>query len=285
MTTTEKCAERGFAERPRFFVRQLITPDDLTLGQEYLRNKMRRHNRYLHGWGVVCGTRVDVPASKAAWMVVIRKGYILGPFGDEIVIEKDLCFDLRKTCSTPESSDPCGDSSPAGGVFPEQGRGGKWWVAVRYKELPSRPVRVQPVGCGCDDTQCEYSRWLDGYEVCTLDHCPETHANPPNLDQLSKPAGIPDCPACPTDPWVVLAAVQVDDKGQILSIDNCSCRRMVLSLAPYWVRCNEPPIVVSGTPAPADQPSPAPTPTPPPVPGRTPTTGPATPVITRGDIR
>src|SRR5262245_57322951 len=140
MTTTTNCTERGFAERPRFFVRQLITPDDLTLGQDYLRNKMRRHNRYLHGWGVVCGARVDLPASKAPWLVVIRKGYILGPFGDEIVIEKDLCFDLRVTCSTPEASDPCGDSGLTSGVWPEQGKAGKWWVAVRHKEMPSRPV-------------------------------------------------------------------------------------------------------------------------------------------------
>ena len=66
---------KGTIERPRFFPRQLVTPDDLTLGQEYLRNKIRRHNRYLHGWGVVCGTRVD--ASTKPWKVIINKGYIL----------------------------------------------------------------------------------------------------------------------------------------------------------------------------------------------------------------
>jgi hypothetical protein len=42
-------------ERVKYFSRQLLTADDMTADQDYFRNKMRRHNRYLHGWGVVCG--------------------------------------------------------------------------------------------------------------------------------------------------------------------------------------------------------------------------------------
>ena len=61
---------------------------------------------------------------------------------------------------------------------------------------------------------------------------------------MTQPAGIPDCPACPTDPWVVLAKVVTDDQGNVKQIDNCTCRRMVLSLAPYWWKCNEAPTVV-----------------------------------------
>ncbi|PYV22134.1 MAG: hypothetical protein DMG27_18945 [Acidobacteria bacterium] len=44
--------DTSIAERPRYFPRQLITPDDVTLEQDYFRNKLRRHNRLLHGWGV-----------------------------------------------------------------------------------------------------------------------------------------------------------------------------------------------------------------------------------------
>ena len=40
---------QALPERPRFFARQLVTPLDLTLGQEYFRTKLRRHNRLLHG--------------------------------------------------------------------------------------------------------------------------------------------------------------------------------------------------------------------------------------------
>lgn len=256
-TTTDATAAlgRGTIERPRFFPRQLVTPDDLTLGQDYLRNKIRRINRYLHGWGVVCGTRVD--KSSKPWKVIVHQGYILGPFGDEIVIERDICFDVRTRCVAVSAGDACDDVvdplCPDRSLDPR--RADKpFYVAVRYKEIPSRPVRVQPVGCGCDDTSCEYSRWRDGYEICVIDACPTaTHTNPPDLNTLTRPTGIPDCPPCPTDPWVVLAEVTTDAQGNVTRIDNCSCRRMVLSLAPYWWRCNEPPIVVD-TPTPAPPP-------------------------------
>jgi hypothetical protein len=252
---------KGTIERPRFFPRQLVTPDDLTLGQDYFRHKIRRLNRYLHGWGVVCGTRVE--PSKQVWKVIIHRGYILGPYGDEIVMERDICFDVRTRCFAASSGDACDEIVDP--LCPDQTleprRGGKpYYIAVRYKEMPSRPVRVQPVGCGCDDTSCEYSRWRDGYEICVLDQCPPSHATPPDLNNLTRPTGIPDCPPCPTDPWVVLAQVTTDDQGHVTKVDNCVCRRMVVSLAPYWWRCNEPPIVVE----PPNDGGDTPVPTPPP---------------------
>jgi hypothetical protein len=242
--------EGGAVERPRFFPRQLITPDDLTLGQDYARNKLRRHNRYLHGWGVVCGARVVIPATPRPWKLVIRPGYILGPFGDEIIFDHEICFDVRVRCLAAASGDACDeivDPLCPEQTLPPRRAATPWFVVVRYKEMAARPVRVSPVGCGCDDTLCEYSRWRDGYEICVLDQCPPSHqGTPPAWPDLVTTHGIPECPPCPTDPWVVLARVTVDDKGAITEIDNCSCRRMVLSLAPFWTRCNDP-VITGGT--------------------------------------
>src|SRR6266545_4007546 len=57
----------GVLERPRYFPRQLITPDEPTLEAAYFRDRLRRHNIYLHGWGVVCGALVCVvPAAQTA---------------------------------------------------------------------------------------------------------------------------------------------------------------------------------------------------------------------------
>jgi hypothetical protein len=240
---------RASIERPRFFPRQLVTPDDLTLGQEYFRNKLRRMNRYLHGWGVVCGAKVAT--SNKPWMVIVHPGYILGPYGDEIVIEQDICFDLRTRCTSSGGGDACDDVMidplcPDRTVDTRRGDA-PLYVALRYKEMPARPVRVAPVGCGCDDTSCEFSRWQDGYEICVLDECPDSHARPPNIDQFAKPTTIPECPPCPTDPWVVLAVVAVDAQGKVGAIDNCKCRRMVRTLAPYWWQCTD---AVAQAPAP-----------------------------------
>lgn len=263
--TATATMDRPAIERPRFFPRQLITPDDLTLGQDYFRNKLRRMNRYLHGWGVVCGARVVNPQKPQAWKVVIQKGYLLGPYGDEIVLDREICFDLRTRCFESSSGDACTDIAdplcPDQTITPQ--RAAKpFYIAVRYKELPSRPVRVQPAGCGCDESQCEYSRWQDGYEICVLDNCPGSHEKPPSLDNIGKQVGIPDCPPCPADPWVVLAQVTTDAQGKVTKIDNCSCRRMVFTLAPFWWRCNEPAIVIDPAPTPTPTPTPNPTPSP-----------------------
>src|SRR5262245_18797752 len=243
----EFCAD-GLLERPRYFPRQLITPAEMTLEQNYFRDKLRRHNRLLHGWGVVCGALVClVPNADKSdaepWKVAVHPGYILGPLGDEIVIDRVRVVDLRtegliSVCGEPagEVVDPwCSD------VFvrrQEEGGDITLYVAAKYKEVLTRPVRVQPASCGCSDTQCEFSRFCDGYEIGILDRCPDSHQNPPavNLQELF-PGKLLDCPDCPSDPWVVLAKVVVNSDGVIQEIDNCFCRRIVVSFSRLWFRC------------------------------------------------
>jgi hypothetical protein len=245
MLSTYEPGASGILERPRYFPRQLITPVDMTLEQTYFRDKLRRHNRLLHGWGVVCGAQVCLlpKADKTGaepWKLRVEPGYLLGPYGDEIVIETERTVDLRLGGVVSRSGDPAGElvdpwcSSVSVKQLPET-----VYVAVRYKELMTRPVRAQPVGCGCDDTQCEYSRWCDGYEIGVLTRCPDSQmpsAVPPAFGDLTK-GGLFDCPPCPSDPWVVLAAVTHANDGTINHIDNCSCRRMVISFANFWWRC------------------------------------------------
>ena len=83
-TKTEACA-LGVLELPRYFPRQLLTPDELTLEQDYFRQKMRLHNRLLWGWGTVCGALVcrvdaaDGSGERDPWRVVVEPGYLLDP--------------------------------------------------------------------------------------------------------------------------------------------------------------------------------------------------------------
>jgi hypothetical protein len=46
-----------------------------------------------------------------------------------------------------------------------------------------------------------------------------------------------ECPACPSNPWVGLAEIEIDQDGTILRIDNCSCRRHVATFANVWGQC------------------------------------------------
>src|SRR5215470_318459 len=186
-TTTTPCKCGGHQtngtvnERPRYYPRQLVTPGDMTLEQDYFRAKMRRHNRFLHGWGVVCGAQVVLPPdpTKYPWKVIVKSGYILGPYGDEICIETDQCIDVRVPCNSvpPSTDNGCMEAQPAPSANSTQ------YVVVRYQEARTHLVRVPAGGCGCEDSLCEYSRFADGYQICILDHCPiPVSSEPPILN-------------------------------------------------------------------------------------------------------
>jgi hypothetical protein len=218
-----KCPSCGEQlERVRYFARQLITADDMRLEQEYFREKARRHNRYLHGWGVVCGCTVERVADAKSWTVRVYPGYVFGPQGDEILIDNCRDVDL-KLGATP---DPCTvrwPCPPVGEMPSGDDRGlAVVHIAVRYAECFSRPVRVHPAGCGCDESICEYSRVRDSYELKVLWKLPDSHVNAPKDDQawctVLQEADdqllerlhnfpVPSCPQCVLEPWVVLATV------------------------------------------------------------------------------
>jgi len=231
-------------ERLRYFPRQLMTADDMRAEQQYFREKARRHNRYLHGWGVVCGCTVEpIVADTAAaagalgvasvagskgWQVRVCPGYVVAPQGDDILIDDCITVDLQLGPVNPPCSVrwPC----PPLGEMPGQGpqRERLAYIAVRYAECFSRPMSVHPAGCGCDETGCEYTRVRDSFEIKVLWELPASHTQARTDDdqwcqavkstspvQLSRlhtfPA--PPCPACPTDPWVVLATVHIPPAG------------------------------------------------------------------------
>lgn len=69
-------------ERPRFFVGKLITAEDLAQEQEYLLGKQKRHNRSLHGFGIISGLKVTTHAGK----ISVDPGLALDCQGNEIVV-------------------------------------------------------------------------------------------------------------------------------------------------------------------------------------------------------
>ncbi len=234
--TSLKGTSRAF-ERPRYFPRQLITPDDMNLAQDYVRNRMRRHNRLLHGWGVVCGAIVQ--PGKDPWTVVIAPGFVLGPYGDEISIDQPVTFDVRLRCKPVQDSGGCPPSADPWCnevADPAPTEGQALFVAVRYAEFPARPVRSS--GCGCGGDECEYSRWRDGYEICVLDECPPSHVRADGQGEGGSRSNKPPVCECPTDPWVVLARVTAGRDGS-LTVDTCACRRHVVSHAGEWWPCQD----------------------------------------------
>ncbi len=233
--------ETAGLERTRFYPRQLVTSDDLTQDQRYVREKLRRHNRHLHGWGVVCGACVRWNPRNPC-EVIVEPGYVLGPYGDEIVIPEPVPFDIcrqgmaEQTGCCPEESDPwCGDVRRE---CPE----GRLYLAVRYAECMARPVRAGACGCGCDGEGCEYTRIRDSYALKLLTELPSGYSDPmrqPSLAALQGCRGrvARPCPPCPEDPWVILADITVGRDCRVVAVSCFTHRRQVVSFAEFFFLC------------------------------------------------
>ena len=155
--------------RPRFFAGQLLSEEDLNRLDHYIVEKNKLHNRYLHGWGVVCG--LEVFCHPCEGQVTVTSGYALSPCGDDIVLCADdvvnVC-DLIQRCRERERLD-CEPPRPAGTAeckdVEEQ-----WVLSVCFTEKPTRGVTAlrgssEPpccsrcscggssgCGCGCQES-------------------------------------------------------------------------------------------------------------------------------------
>ena len=125
-------------------------------------------------------------------------------------------LDLGTGATDPE---PCGDPwpCPPRGNMPGKGQQ-TVFVALRYAECETRPVRVHPAGCGCDGGGCERSRTRESFELAVLWQLPQLHIDAQAADvtwretvkaaleaqgDVGRGGGllpVPPCPACGDDP-------------------------------------------------------------------------------------
>ena len=125
--------------RPRFFAGQLLTEEDLNRLDHYIVEKNKLHNRYLHGWGVVCG--LEVFCHPCEGQVTVTSGYALSPCGDDIVLcandSVNVC-DLIQRCRERERLD-CEPPRPAATAECQDVQE-QWVLTVCFTEKPSRGV-------------------------------------------------------------------------------------------------------------------------------------------------
>jgi hypothetical protein len=150
--------------RVNYVTGQLLTAEDLQRDQEYFRDRLRRHNRALHGWGVVSGLGVDaVEHNDGSVTVTVTPGYALGPQGDEIVVAEQVSLAL-----------------PAAGAH--------WVVAARYDERLVEPVPAAVVGPG--DPGVRFGAIEESPVVEVLAALPEDPDSPwVTLAELHRPRG------------------------------------------------------------------------------------------------
>jgi hypothetical protein len=124
--------------RNRYYSGQLLTAQDLQLEQDYIRGRLRRHNRELHSVGIVRGLKVSVHLKDqgAGEQVVVQPGFAIDPDGEEI-----------KVCSKTAASLPQ--------------IGSQLFVILSLAERFTHPVPAS------DDEQVQFTRVEETFELHT----------------------------------------------------------------------------------------------------------------------
>jgi hypothetical protein len=191
----------GALARPDWRSDGEFTAADLDLDQKYFLQRLRRHDRFTHGWGVICGLNV-APGGCGGWDLVICPGYGIGPCGEEIFLAAPLPFNLRDYLWT----------RPVGH------RGDQLWILIEATLEPAswEPAPSTNCGCGCGGLSEAPSRFNDGVRVDVVWSEPLRYRGGFNLCSGATPL----CPRCPDSCGLPLARVTLPNLDQTLTIDN-----------------------------------------------------------------
>lgn len=196
--------------RPAYTTGKYLLADDLEVEQQYRKQRLRRHNRFLHDWGVVCGLQV-VPAQdpKRPWAVLVCPGYAIDCCGNEIVVSERVVLDIREHLwSRPATRRRIG------------------YVVIRYAEEPVRPVPAPSLQCGCDDTSYVASRIRDSFQLDVVWRLSESQKMKV-IDLCESP--IVPSPDCGDHAYVVLDALRLPlSEGDLITDAHIDNQRLLI---------------------------------------------------------
>jgi hypothetical protein len=141
--------------RPNYISGQLLTAEDLKDEQTYHLEKQRRHNRSLHGHGVVWGLEVVVssPNLESAQRVIVSPGFAIDRNGDEILVPAEQQANLLSA-----------------------GEDERLWVLLNYVETPADSVPVP--GGSAESDQGSPTRIMESFQLCLAGSLEEDCAGP-----------------------------------------------------------------------------------------------------------
>lgn len=144
-------------ERVNYVTGQLLTASDLKAEQEYFLARLRRHNRQLHGWGVVRGLTVRTASSSE---IIIEPGIAIDCAGNDIHVCTRLRYKIPKKLRM-------------------------HFVVLEYAETAISPVPIVSEAPGVAE-EVFFARIQEGFRVDIVDSDP-TSGHP------SKGPGTPGC--------------------------------------------------------------------------------------------
>jgi len=158
--------------RNNYFTGKLLVERDFTDEQRYYLGKLRRHNQRLHGWGAVCGLKVDQhpnPACQAQY-VIIEPGTAIDCCGREIFVQHEEYFDFESKFLSNWQIQNGPASQPDDKKHTIQ-------ICVSYAECISENVPAIFDDCSSGGNGCRPNRIVDGYSFDVIID-PKSNANP-----------------------------------------------------------------------------------------------------------
>src|SRR5579863_1105114 len=161
--------------RNYYFTGKLLVERDFKQEQEYYVDKMRHHDQTLHGWGVVCGLKVQAHQNPQCRnrFVCIEPGTAIDCCGHEILVHDEDCIDITQLAAIKALAAKKDTDAHT------------LQICLRYRECPTEQIPVLYDDCGCNETQCAPNRVLESYDVDVI------------VDPTDKPAS----PTSPTLQW------------------------------------------------------------------------------------
>jgi hypothetical protein len=182
----------GALAKPAWRAGEGLTAGALCLDQRYRLQRIRRHLRLAHGWGIVCGLALVRANDGPEGQLVVCPGYGIGPCGDEILLAAPLRFNLADYRWT----------------RPLRMRTDLAWIGLEaIQEQAAYAEGAGPAcGCSCDcEDDLQVSRWVDGVRVVVSWTPPPTP--PEGFDICGR--GVPPFPECPDSCALPVGSVAV----------------------------------------------------------------------------
>lgn len=144
-------------ERNRYYYGKHLTVNDFVLEQDYMNNKRRFINRYLHGTGVICGLDVVAMDKKT---ISVEAGAAIDFAGREIVIESPVIKNLSSIDGFDENDDA-----------------DKLYLCLDYNEKETQPV-YSITGVSSSSQGLECNSCTENYSLRLTSRKPDSDINP-----------------------------------------------------------------------------------------------------------
>jgi hypothetical protein len=182
-THTSGCCRLTCFERPSYFCGQLLSDADLTLQENYFREKNKLYHRTIDGFGVVCGLRMRCEPN-CNGRITISDGYAIDCCGNDMIVCEQRTFDVigalrKKKWLLERRKEPCKDEEYDRGCITKQ----CFYIGICYSEEPADYVTPYNTDCSPAPGPCQPTRVREGVRFEIYDKLP---VRPDPLNEMEK---------------------------------------------------------------------------------------------------